>query len=75
MDVLIRYFDADDNKIKTRYLDSHFLCHLTHTEALRKYNIVLKDLCENKPLQISMDGPPNVNLTLLEKVNEERTSN
>ena len=30
VDVLIRYFDADDNKIKTRYLDSHFLGHSTH---------------------------------------------
>ena len=27
MDVVIRYFDADGNKIKTRYLDSHFLGH------------------------------------------------
>ena len=25
MDVVIRYFDADGNKIKTRFLDSHFL--------------------------------------------------
>ena len=27
MDILIRYFDANDNKIKTRYFDSHFLGH------------------------------------------------
>ena len=31
MDVLIRYFDGDGNKIKTHYLDSHFLNHSTHT--------------------------------------------
>ena len=74
MDVLIRYFHADDNKIKTRYLDSHFLRHSTHTNLLREYNKALKDLCENKLVQISMDGP-NVNLKLLEKVNEERTPN
>ena len=30
MDVLIRYFNADDHKMKTRYLESHFLGHSTH---------------------------------------------
>ena len=35
MDVLIHYFDGDDNKIKTRYLDSHFLGHSIHTVLLR----------------------------------------
>ena len=74
VDVLIRYFDADDNKIKTRYLDSHFLGHSTHTDLLKEYSKALKDLCEDKLVQISIDGP-NVNLKLLEKINEERTSN
>ena len=67
-------FDADDNKIKTRYLDSHFLGHSTHTDLLREYNKALKDLCENKLVQISKGGS-NVNLKLLEKISEERTSN
>ena len=74
MDGLIGYFDADDSKIKTRYLDSHFLGHSTHTDLLREYNKALKDLSDNKLVQISVDGL-NVNLKLLEKVNEERTSN
>ena len=74
MDVLIRYFDADDNKIKTRYLDSHFLGHSTHTDLLREYNKALNDLCENKLVQVSMIGP-TVNLKLLEKMNEEQNSN
>ena len=34
----------------------------------------MKDLCENKLVQISIDGP-NVNLKLLEKISEEQTSN
>ena len=34
----------------------------------------MKDLYENKLVQISMDGP-NVNLKLLEKISEWRTSN
>ena len=74
MDILIRYFDADDSKIKTRYLDSHCFGHSTHSDLLREYNKALKDLCENKLVQISIDGL-NVNLKLLEKINEERTSN
>ena len=74
MDVLIRYFNADDHKIKTRYLESHFLGHSTHTDLFREYNKALKDLCDNKLVQISMDGP-NVNLKLPEKINEERTLN
>ena len=72
MDVLICYFDADDNKIKPRYLDSHFLGNSTHTGLLREYSKALKDLCENKLVQISMDDP-NVNLKLLEKIIEEQT--
>ena len=71
-DVLIRYFDADDNRIKFCYLDSHFLGYSTHADLLREYNKALKDLCENELVQISMDGT-NVNLKLLEKINEERT--
>ena len=74
MDVLIRYFDADDNKIKTRYLDSHFLGHSTHPDLLREYNKALNDLCENKLVQASVIGP-NVNLKLVEKMNEEQNSN
>ena len=37
MDLLIRYFDAAVNKIKTCYLDSHFFGHSTHTDLLREY--------------------------------------
>ena len=74
MNVLIHYFDADDNKIKTRYLDLPFLGHSTHRDLLREYNKALKDFCENNLAQISMDDP-NVNLKLLEKINEELTSN
>ena len=29
MDVLIRFFDAKDNKVKTRYLDSQYLANHT----------------------------------------------
>ena len=62
-----------DDRIKTCYLDSHFLGHSTHADLLREYNKALKDVCKNKLLQIPMVDL-NVNLKLLEKVNEEQTS-
>ena len=46
MNVLIHYFDANDNKVKICYLDLHFLFHSTHTDLLREYNKALKDLRE-----------------------------
>ena len=55
IDVIICYFDADDNKIKTHYLDSQFLGPSTHTDLLREHNKYLKNLCENKPLLEKMN--------------------
>ena len=41
---------------------------------IRGYNEAVKDLDENKLVQISMDNP-NVNLKMLQKINEECTTN
>ena len=73
-DILIRFFDAKDNKVKTCYLDSQYLGHSTHSDLIRGYNETAKDLDENKLVQISMDGP-NFSLKMLQKINEERTAN
>ena len=45
-----------------------------YTYLLRECNKALKDLCEDKLAQMSMDGL-RVNLKLLKKVHEELTSN
>ena len=74
MDILIRFFDAKDNKVKTRYLDLQYLGHSTHSDLIRGYNEVVKDLNENKPVQISMDGA-NIILKMLQKISEERKAN
>jgi len=74
MDLLLRYFDKLDNKVKTRYYDSQFLGHGTHKDLKTHFDNVLKDLNENKIFQISMDGP-NVNLKFLETVQSERAQN
>ena len=67
MDVII-FFDAKNNKVKTRYLDLQYLGHSTHSDLIRSYNEAVKDLDENKLVQISMDGPI-VNLKMLQKIN------
>ena len=64
MDVLVRFFDAKGNKVKTRYLDSHYLGHSSHLDLIRGYNEAVKDLDENKLVQISMEGP-HINLKML----------
>ena len=74
MDVLIRFFDAKDNKVKTRYLGSQYLGHSMHSDLIRVYNEAVKDLDENTLVQISVDGP-NINLKMLQKINEEHTAN
>ena len=38
MDVLIRYFDSVDRKVKMRYLDSRFLGHSTHRDLFDQYS-------------------------------------
>ena len=57
MDVLIRYFDSIDRKVKMRYLDSSFLGHSTHHDLFDQYNIAVQGLGNCKIYQISMDGP------------------
>ena len=74
MDVLIRFFDAKDNKVKNCYLDSQYLGHSMHSDLIRGYDEAVKDLDEKKLVQISMDGP-NVSLKMLQNINEECTAN
>ena len=65
MDVLIRYFDEDDKQVKLRYLDSHFLGHLTNVDLFEQFTNAVN------PNRIQMDGP-NVNLKCLQKVQDHR---
>ena len=57
MDVLIRYFDSVDRKVKMQYLDSRFLGHSTHRDLFDQYKIAVQGLDDCKICQISMDGP------------------
>ena len=74
MDILIRYFDSTENLVKTRFYDSRFLGHSTHSDLLEHFNDMIKELNPNKLYQISMDEP-SVNLKFYDKVAKERGEN
>jgi hypothetical protein len=57
MDLLVRYWDNDDNKVKVRFWGSRFLGHATHTDLLENFNDAVSSLNLTKMLQVSMDGP------------------
>ena len=61
MDLYVRYWDSLEHKVKTRYYDSTFLGHGTHTDLLKHFKSVTDTLPSKKAYQVSMDGP-NVNL-------------
>ena len=74
MDLLLRYFDSSDDRVKVRYFDSQFLGHATHGDLLHHFNEATKDLNPNYMYQISMDGP-NVNLKFYDCVVKQREEN
>ena len=55
MDILIRYFDHVENRVKVRYLDSKFFGHATHQDLFIQFTQALFKLDTNKMFQISMD--------------------
>ena len=71
MDLLVRFFDHLENKVKIRYFDSRFFGHGTHKDLVKQFHDGLKDLDPNKMYQISMDGP-SVNMKFLEEISKER---
>ena len=74
MDLLVRYFDKTEERVKTSNLDSQFLGHGTSIDLKRNFDETVKDLNPNKLIQIGMDDP-NVNLKLLKTIQTERSEN
>jgi len=60
MDLHVRYFDINTDKVVTRYLSSSSLGHATAKQLRENFDHHLLKLSPAKLLQISMDGP-NVN--------------
>ena len=63
MDVWVRFYDEDNDKMCTRYFGSQFLDKATATDLKFHLNKAMEKLDLSKLLQISMDGP-SVNLKL-----------
>ena len=63
MDICLRFWNKENNRVENRNWDSKFLGHTTH-DRLKVFDM-------GKMVQLSMDGQ-NVNLMLLNKLKEER---
>ncbi|KAH6944218.1 hypothetical protein HPB50_002348 [Hyalomma asiaticum] len=70
MDVLIRYWDAADDSMKTRYLTSCFLDHTCAEDLASAFRKAVQEIKGSKILQVSMDGS-NVNFKFLRSLKEE----
>ena len=74
MDILIRYFDHVEDRVKVRYLDSKFFRRATHQDLFIQFTQALFKLDTNKMFQVSMDGPI-VNLKFLENLQKDCSEN
>ncbi|GBO45640.1 hypothetical protein AVEN_139023-1 [Araneus ventricosus] len=72
MDLSIRFWNKDVNKVQTQYLTSMFLGHSTARDLLQSFKEALTQFSinSNKIIQISMDGP-NVNHKFLKDLKME----
>ena len=57
MDLHLRFWDDELNKVVTRYFESVFLGHTRSGDLLLKFNEALAKMNMSNMLQISMDGP------------------
>lgn len=71
LDVILRFWDANDNMVKTRYFDSQFLRRPNAENLINKLNSSTEEISKNHLIQISMDGP-SVNWKLWELLASER---
>jgi hypothetical protein len=57
MDIVIRYWNGNDDQVASRYFTSVFLGHATAADLLLKFKEGLSVLSLQKLIQVSMDGP------------------
>lgn len=70
MDLFIRFWSNNTEKVETRYWTSVFLGRSTAENLLEGFLKGLENLDQTKLLQVSMDGP-NVNLSFMKKLKAE----
>ena len=57
MDLIVRYWNNDAQKVDVRYWGSSFFGHATPRNLLKQFNKITSELDPKKLYQISMDGP------------------
>ena len=57
MDLILRFWDTEENKVSSRYLTSQFLSHTKAADLLQKFKEALSKLNLANFIQVSMDWP------------------
>ena len=71
MDTQVRFWHENSVQAKTRYFDSQFLLRPKPNNLLKSFTTAVKDLSQEKLIQLSMDGPPS-NWSVLDKLSLQR---
>ena len=71
MDIVVRFWDTECQRVKTHYWDSRFMGHSAHQDILLHFNDSIASINPAKILQVSMDGP-TVNHKFYSKLVEQR---
>lgn len=71
MDLIVRFWDSDVNKVTDRYFTSEFLGHATAADLLMHFKNGTSSLNPSCLVQLSMDGP-NVNWKFYRDFSQER---
>ena len=71
MDIVVRFWDTECQRVKTHYWDSRFMAHSAHQYLLLHFNYSIASINSAKTLQVSMGGP-TVNQKLYSKLVEQR---
>ena len=71
MDIVVRFWDTECQRVKTRYWDSRFMGHSAHQDLLLHFNDSIASINSARILQVSMDVP-TVNHKFYSKLVEQR---
>jgi hypothetical protein len=73
MDLILRFWDEERQRVVSRYFDSEFLGHTRAADLLNKFLKGLESLDQGNMVQISMDGP-STNWKFYDELVDQRNS-
>ena len=71
MDLHIRYWDSETDRVKVHYLDSSFMGKSSAKDVFEHFDFSLQTIDKAKLLQVFCDSP-NINLPFLDLLKESR---